>query len=173
MQADPRNPQATSLAKSRATAGSGGLILRDFLPYRIAVLARGISGSLGKKYRDLGITIPEWRLIAHLAEVGACSSGEICARTAMDKAKVNRAVIRLVAAGYVLAGISPHDRRVNVLKLTAKGQKIYERIVPIALDHESSLLAPLSQAELKELVRIIAKLQSRVDSMWTATNPAE
>jgi DNA-binding MarR family transcriptional regulator len=126
-----------------------------------------------KKYRDLGITIPEWRLIAHLAEVGTCSSGEICTRTAMDKAKVNRAVMRLVAAGLVLAGTSAQDRRVNALKLTARGQRVYEQIVPMALDHERSLLDPLSQTEIKELVRILGKLQSQVDGLWTTADPDE
>jgi DNA-binding MarR family transcriptional regulator len=158
-----------NLAKRRATARAARLTLRDFVPYRIAVLARGISVSLGRKYRDLGITIPEWRLIAHLAEVGTCSSGEICARTAMDKAKVNRAATRLVAAGLILAATSSHDRRVNVLKLTARGQKIYERIVPMALDHEKLLLTPLTGAEVKELVRILGKLQRQVDKSWPTT----
>lgn len=161
---------AVSLAKRRTAAGAVRLSLRDFVPYRIAVLARGISVSLGKKYRDLGITIPEWRLIAHLAEVGTCSSGEICARTAMDKAKVNRAVMRLVAAGLVLAGTSSRDRRVNALKLTARGQRIYEQVVPMALDHEKSLLDPLSATELKELVRILGKLQSQVNRLWTTAD---
>jgi DNA-binding MarR family transcriptional regulator len=164
---------AVSLAKRRTAAGSARLSLRDFVPYRIAVLARGVSVSLGKKYRDLDITIPEWRLIAHLAEVGSCSSGEICARTAMDKAKVNRAVMRLVAAGLVLAGTSSRDRRVNTLKLTSRGQRIYEQIVPMALDHEKSLLDPLSETELKELVRILGKLQSQVDRLWTTSDPDE
>jgi DNA-binding MarR family transcriptional regulator len=162
-----------NLAKRRTTDRSVRLMLRDFMPYRIAVLARGISASLGKKYRDLGITIPEWRLIAHLAEVGTCSSGEICARTAMDKAKVNRAVMRLVATGLILAGTSSRDRRINVLKLTARGQRIYEQIVPMALDHERSLLEPLSEAELKELVRIIGKLQAQVDRLWATAEPDE
>jgi DNA-binding MarR family transcriptional regulator len=162
-----------SLAKRRTAAGAVQLTLRDFVPYRIAVLARGVSASLGKKYRDLGITIPEWRLIAHLAEVGLCSSGEICARTSMDKAMVNRAVTRLVAAGLVLAGTSGQDRRVNVLKLTPRGQKIYERIVPLALDHEKSLLDPLSATEIKELVRILGKLQSQVDRLWAPSGSDE
>ena len=87
----------------------------------------------------------------------------------MDKAKVNRAVTRLVAAGLILAGTSSRDRRVNVLKLTARGQKIYEQIVPMALDHERSLLDPLSAAEVRELVRIIGKLQSQVDKSWPTT----
>jgi DNA-binding MarR family transcriptional regulator len=161
------------LAKRGAAAGAEQLTLRNFIPYRIAVLARVVSGSLGKKYRDLGITIPEWRLIAHLAEVGACSSGEICVRTAMDKAKVNRAVMRLVAAGLVLAGTSSTDRRVNVLKLTAQGRKIYARIVPLALDHAKSLLEPLTGAEHKELVRILGKLQAQADRLWTAVDRDE
>jgi hypothetical protein len=43
----------------------------------------------------------------------------------------------------------------------------------MALDHESSLLAPVSQTDQKELVRIIEKLQSQVDSLWTGVDPAE
>jgi DNA-binding MarR family transcriptional regulator len=161
-------------AKHRTAAGATRLTLRDFVPYRIAVLARGVSASLGRKYqRDLSITIPEWRLIAHLAEVGTCSSGDICARTAMDKAKVNRAVMRLVAAGLVLAGISSRDRRVNVLKLTPRGQRVYEKIVPMALDHERSLLEPLSEGELRELMRILGKLQSQVDKLWPTARSGE
>jgi DNA-binding MarR family transcriptional regulator len=155
-----------NVAKRRTTPRPGRLSLSEFVPYRIAVLARGISVSLGRKYRDLGITIPEWRLIAHLAEVGTCSSGEICARTAMDKAKVNRAVMRLVAAGLILAGTSSRDRRVNVLKLTARGQKVYEKIVPMALAHEEALLDTLSETEIKELTRIVGKLQAQVDKLW-------
>ena len=154
------------VVRHRATADTPRLTLHSFVPYRIAVLARGISVSLGKKYqRDLGITIPEWRLIAHLAEVGTCSSGDICARTAMDKAKVNRAVTRLVAAGLVLASTSSRDRRVNVLKLTTRGQKIYERVVPMALEHENTLLAPLSDTEMKQFMRVLEKLQSQADQL--------
>jgi DNA-binding MarR family transcriptional regulator len=143
------------------------LSLDRFLPYRLAVLAREISVALARKYQaDLGISIPEWRVIAHIAEVGTCSSGELCARTAMDKAKVNRAVTRLVAAGLVLAEISDRDRRLNVLKLTARGCRVYERVVPMALDHERALLDALSEAERRELMRIIGKLQEHVKKLW-------
>jgi DNA-binding MarR family transcriptional regulator len=160
------------LAERKHTLGSEQLSLPEFVPYRIAVLARRISGSLAKKYEQIGVSIPEWRAIAHLAEVGTCSSGEICARTAMDKAKVNRAVMRLVAAGLVLAGTSSVDRRVNTLKLTAKGRKIYEEIVPLALELESDLLEPLSRTELVEFMRTLGKLQAQV-MKWTMAESAE
>jgi DNA-binding MarR family transcriptional regulator len=128
-------------------------------------VARRIAGSLSRKYADeFNITIPEWRVIAHLAEQQACSSGEIGERTAMDKAKVNRAVTRLVASGLVLASTSTEDRRLNVLKLSRRGRDVYARIVPIALSHEASLLEALTPAEHRTLLEILVKLQRRLDS---------
>lgn len=145
--------------------GEPCLSLQDYLPYRLAVVARRIAGSLSRKYADeFNISIPEWRVIAHLAEQQVCSSGEIGARTAMDKAKVNRAVTRLVAAGLVLAGTSTEDRRLNVLTLSRRGRDVYARIVPIALKHEASLLEALTPSEHKALLGILVKLQRRLDS---------
>jgi DNA-binding MarR family transcriptional regulator len=152
--------------KSGLAEGGRQLRLQAFVPYRLAVVAREISKSLAQKYADaLGITIPEWRVIAHLAEVTSCSSGEICARTAMDKAKVNRAVTRLVALGFVLAQTSSEDRRLNVLTLSRRGRAVYERIVPMALDHEALLTDVLSPAERRALLTMLDKLQRRVESL--------
>ena len=152
-----------SAERKRALA-SKQLSLPEFVPYRIAALGRRISRSFAKKYEQVGISIPEWRAIAHLSEVGTCSSGDICLRTAMDKAKVNRVVTRLVAAGLIFAGTSSKDRRVNTLKLTAKGRKIYDEIVPLALEMQSELLKPLSRSEFTEFMRILGKLQTQVEN---------
>jgi len=135
----------------------------------LAVVAREISNSLARKYAaEFGISIPEWRVIAHLAEVERCSSGDICARTAMDKAKVNRAVTRLVAAGMVVAQTSSEDRRLNVLTLSRRGRSVYERIVPLALDHEKFLTDALSAAERASLLGILDKLHQRVQEFSDA-----
>ena len=142
------------------------LDLRQFLPYRLAVVARAIGNELGKRYsNDCGVSIPEWRVIAHMAEVGACSSGEICARTAMDKATVNRAVSRLVAAGLVLADVSKLDRRLNVLTLSARGRSVHKVIVPLALDVERQLLDVLTGEERVVVFRAIEKLGARIDDI--------
>lgn len=159
---------------SNKAAPSATLRLQQFLPYRLAVVAREISNSLAQKYaREFGISIPEWRVVAHLAEVGTCSSGEICARTAMDKAKVNRAVTRLVASGLVLAQTSTEDRRLNVLALSRRGRSVYERIVPIALEHESFLTDALSQSECATLLIVLEKLHSRVQELGEPASLAD
>jgi len=150
------------------------LSLQDYLPYRLAVVARRTAGSLSRKYAaEFDITIPEWRVIAHLAEQRACSSGEIGERTAMDKAMVNRAVTRLAASGLVLASTSTEDRRLNVLKLSRRGRDVYARIVPIALSHEASLLEALTPSEHRMLLGILVKLQRRLDSSKEFANENE
>jgi DNA-binding MarR family transcriptional regulator len=156
------------------TEDQSRLRLQNFVPYLLSVLARGISSSLAKKYaREFGISIPEWRVIAHLSEVRDASSGEICQRTAMDKATVNRAVTRLVAIGLVLAETQKRDRRLNSLALSAKGQSVYKRIVPIALEHEALVLEALSAQERAYLTRIVGKLLGRVREMQMSNEASE
>ena len=142
------------------------LNLQHFLPYRLAVVARAISNELAQRYSsDCGISPPEWRVIGHLAEVSACSSGDICQRTAMDKATVNRAVTRLVAAGLVLADVSKRDRRLNVLALSAAGKAIHRKIAPSALDVEAQLLDALDKSERDILFKAVHKLGLRIEKI--------
>ncbi len=54
---------------------------------------------------------------------------------------------RLVAAGLLLAKTSTKDRRLNILALSRRGRSGYQKIVPIALEHEAPLVALLSPAE--------------------------
>ena len=158
----------SAAAARRHTAARGEpakLRLDDFIPYRLAVVAREMSASLAQKYaHEFGISIPEWRVMAHLAEVNICSSGEICARTAMDKAKVNRAVTRLAAAGLIVAETAKSDRRLNALALSRKGQEIYRHIVPIALEVEASVTGSLTGHEREALLKILGKLQTDLDA---------
>ena len=80
------------------------LVLEDFLPYRLAVLAhktsRELSGVYGERF---GLSIPEWRILANLGRFGPLYAGELAERSSMDKPKVTRALQRLQAAGIAAA----------------------------------------------------------------------
>jgi DNA-binding MarR family transcriptional regulator len=156
----------SGMKRAVKTSAEPQLMLQQYLPYRLAVVARAISNELAQRYSDdCGISTPEWRVIAHLAAVPACSSGELCERTAMDKATVNRAVSRLVAAGHVLADVAKRDRRLNVLTLSARGKAIHKVVVPLALDVEAKLLDALSAGEQSVLFRSIEKLSRRIEDI--------
>lgn len=142
------------------------LELERFLPYRLSVAANRVSRAFAQRYQTaFGLSIPEWRVMAVLGRFAPCSSLDICERTAMDKAKVSRAVSRLVAAGLIARGAHPADQRLNRLALSRKGRSVYERIVPLALALENEVLEGLTAEERRTLDDLLSKIEERVRRM--------
>ncbi|MEM9048073.1 MAG: MarR family winged helix-turn-helix transcriptional regulator [Pseudomonadota bacterium] len=122
----------------------GRFDLEGFLPYQLAVLAARVSRDFARLYsQEFGITIPEWRVIAHIAQAGTVSVREIHARVDMDKSRISRAAGRLEAAGLVVKATSKGDRRLVALSLTKAGWALYTRIVPMAQRYETEVLSRL------------------------------
>jgi DNA-binding MarR family transcriptional regulator len=132
--------------------------LSAFLPYQLAVASSRVSKAFAERYRaEFGLTTPEWRVLAHLAQSDAVSVREIHARVDMDKSKVSRAAARLEASGLIEKRENPGDRRLLDMRLTAKGRDLIDRIVPIADAYQDEILtllgdqAPLFRAALLKL----------------------
>jgi DNA-binding MarR family transcriptional regulator len=118
--------------------------LREFLPYQLAAASERVSRDFAEIYRrEFGITIPEWRVLAHLSQEGDISVRDIEARVAMEKSKVSRVATRLEAAGYVEKRLNAGDRRLLSLSLTPKGRELMARIVPVALSYQARLIERL------------------------------
>ncbi len=156
--------QNPSAAAPEAEA-RGRLALERFLPYRISVLANTISRDVAAMYdARFGLSVPEWRVMAVLGRFEPLSAGEVAARTAMDKVRVSRAVARLLRAGLIVRAMDARDRRRSRLRLAARGLRIYEAIVPLALRVETEL-ASLTSGERRRLDRLLAKLQARAEAI--------
>lgn len=139
------------------------LDLDRFLPYLVNVAASRLSTALGAVYQErFGLSIPEWRVMAHLARHRDVSVREVYARVDMDKAKVSRAAARLEAAGLITKTVQSADKRLVALTLTRKGRALFKDIEPLALAYEASALAmfePGEEAIFRDLLhRLIAHL---------------
>jgi DNA-binding MarR family transcriptional regulator len=138
------------------------LDLEKFLPYQLSVLSNTISSAIAETYSNrYGLSIPEWRVLAVLGRFAGSSAGQVAKKTAMDKVAVSRAVSRLLAAGRIEREFADADRRRSILKMSASGMKIYQRISPVLLRYEAELLAGLSATDRRHLDRILARLISR------------
>ncbi|HYH39849.1 MAG TPA: MarR family winged helix-turn-helix transcriptional regulator [Azospirillum sp.] len=147
-------------------SGDDALELGRFLPYRLSVVSNLVSKAFARRYEAaFGLSIPEWRVMAVLGRYAPASSADICARTAMDKAKVSRAVARLVAGGLVSRKDNPQDQRQNVLTLSRKGQGVYRQIVPLARAMEREVLESLSADEVRQLDALLSKLHAKAEAM--------
>ena len=127
-----------------------GLILEDFMPYRLSVIANKISRALSSIYKDkFGLSIPEWRVLANLGRFEPMSSNQIAERGHMDKAKVSRAVASLLKSGLITRQTDPADHRMLILKMSAKGRKIYTEIAALAQNWEQEFLSHLSPEDIE------------------------
>jgi DNA-binding MarR family transcriptional regulator len=135
--------------------------LDSFLPYLLNVLASRVSLGLAAVYEErFGITVPEWRILAHLASHEEVSVREVRIRANMDKSKVSRAAATLEKAGLITKRVNLGDRRLVKLSMTRKGHRLFEQIVPLALDYERTLLSSLSAEQSEALRTVIVQLQS-------------
>lgn len=137
------------------------LILNQFTPYRIVALGHALSGALSRAYADENITIPEWRVLAVIAQEESIAARDVVRLTPMDKMKVSRAISSLESKSLAQRRVNANDRRVNEISLTQSGRSLFDRISTLALEFESTLLDGFSTEECKTLDRLLAKLGAR------------
>lgn len=139
------------------------LVLGNFFPYRLSVLAQVVSGSVAEIYTGrFELRRAEWRVLAALGEHQPMSAKEIAAYTHMEKMPVSRAITALKSRELVEQKVDERDRRYSRLSLTEEGMAMYAEIVPGVLEREKALLASLDEHELAALESVIAKLHGRV-----------
>jgi len=135
------------------------LTLANFVPYRLSVVSNAISDRVARVYKvRFGLKIPEWRVIAVVAERCSLTQAGLCEATAMDKMTVSRAVAGLLARGLLRLS-SGADRRTRMLALTPDGQALYDAVAPLALAIEAEVLRGFSDAERNTLMAFLARLE--------------
>ena len=141
------------------------LRLDDFVPYRLSYTSNLVSEAIARTYESLfGLTIPEWRLVAVIAEHDGITQAAICIRTGMDKVTVSRAAIALAARGLVSRVPSPTDRRSHDLALSDEGRTLYAQVAPKALELEKRIFGGLGVEELRTFVATLRRIDGIVGS---------
>lgn len=142
------------------------LILDQYLPYRMAVIAHLMSEGFSKRYsKEFDMNIGEWRVMANLGHVEPQSAHEIGNHSHLDKVQVSRAVARLEKKGWVQREGDTVDRRRTLLTLTVQGRSVFDQLGKMALDFEDDVGASLNAEEYAQLDRILKKLCKRAESL--------
>ncbi|HEX5776914.1 MAG TPA: MarR family winged helix-turn-helix transcriptional regulator [Caulobacteraceae bacterium] len=136
------------------------LTLDEYLPYRLSIASNAVSKLIARAYEDrFGLTIPQWRLMAVLAEKPLTQQA-IVARTAMDKVTVSRAAQGLVNRHLVGRAAHEADGRSHILALTEQGRELHAEIAPLALAYEAALLSGLTPGEAETLKRLLMRVET-------------
>ena len=142
------------------------LRLDKFLPYQLSVTSNAVSSAIARTYEVLfGLRVPEWRLIAVLAEQEGVTQQALVARTEMDKMTVSRAAQALVKRGLVTRVPHGRDKRSHTLALSEEGRALYAQIAPKALELEEKLLKQFGAREVEQLKKTLAKLKAATSAL--------
>jgi DNA-binding MarR family transcriptional regulator len=145
---------------SKQEADESGLVLADFLPYRVVALGHLISRRLSRAYEGENLTIPEWRVLAVISQADAMAARDVVALTPMDKMAVSRAVASLEAKGLVERRTDARDRRVAALVLSPEGRAMFARVARLAKAYEERLLSVFSPEERETFKRSLSRLEA-------------
>jgi DNA-binding MarR family transcriptional regulator len=142
------------------------LRLDEFLPFRLSYTSNLVSETVAQIYIALfDLRIPEWRIIAVVAEHDGISQQAIGARTRMDKVTVSRAAIALTGRGLLERAANPDDKRSHLLVLSAAGRALYADVAPKALEVERSIFAAFEGTELEAFRATLRRIDAVVAGM--------
>jgi DNA-binding MarR family transcriptional regulator len=146
------------------------LDLFRFTPFRLNRLAAEVSMALSSEYQErYGLDIPEWRVLATLGfRNGACSAQYISDCTRTHKSTISRAVTALMRRQIVERVENEEDRREFALRLTRRGKRLYQELIPRLLRREQEILACLSARERKELASLLGKIEKSLALVQTS-----
>ena len=152
-----QGPNAPRPAAMRLRSSS-----KDFLPYRLNVVASLTSQALSRIYAErYGIGVPEWRVLVTLGQYGVMTGKQIGAHSHMHKTKVSRAVAQLEKRKLLARRVNRADLREAFLSLTPAGRAIYEDLAPIALQFAKRLSEVVEPADRAAFDRAVKQLTER------------
>lgn len=139
------------------------LDLNRHIATKVSIFANRLSRSASRFYRmEYGIGIVEWRLMMFIGHATETRANRICIATDLDKGAVSRSLGVLERMGIVSIREDGTDSRRNKVALTGKGRALHDRLVPIALERQSELVADLTQTEVQAFIDAIDRLQAKV-----------
>jgi DNA-binding MarR family transcriptional regulator len=131
---------------------------RDYLPYRITLLAKLFDRWNTRLLQESsGLSVAEWRVLAQLSNASPASVRQLAEQAWVDRAEVSRAAASLERSGYVERRNNPKDRRSPLLYCSELGRALARRVSPVRHDFHKSMTDLLSdeQAEVFERAMLL------------------
>ena len=137
------------------------LRLETFIPYRLMTAAEKVSLGFSKIYKEkYGLSRPEWRVLASLAQLGPTTATDIGGHSSMYKTKVSRAVRELEQRKWLMRVTNDKDRRFEQLQLTKTGRANFSKLAALAHAYQANLLQTLGKQSGLRLMELLDQLDA-------------
>jgi DNA-binding MarR family transcriptional regulator len=137
----------------------------DYLPYLInrvgwALALEFVQGPLARDRLNIAM----WRALAVLSNGGAQRQIDVATKTSIDVSTLSRAATRLAKMGLVTRTRSAKSSREVIVRLTARGRAVLDRIIPAALAAERDSIKGLSARDLEVVRRCLHRMYENIST---------
>lgn len=145
-----------------------GLPLSEFLPYLLNQIANRMNTDLRAQIRRMGLSVPQWRVLAVLQAGYGNRIGDLSRHTIIEQSTLSRVIDQMVRDGLVERQSPAHDNRVVEVHMTGHGQAVFQQVLPIALAHYRHAIKGLTRQEQASLVHLLHKVLGNVQDRFRA-----
>jgi DNA-binding MarR family transcriptional regulator len=118
--------------------------------YFSQILARR-TRAINARLRPHGVDYTRWRVLAVLQEHSGATMGRLADLTSVDRTTLTRTLGLMEKAGLVTRRERKNDRRSLAISLTAKGRRMFARILPLTLAETDRAVTGFSSEEIGTL----------------------
>lgn len=118
-----------------------------------------------RELKPYGLTLTEWRICSALHHQPDQRLAELAAHTSAEPSTLSRTVDGLLQRGLVSRGRSDADARALALRLTAEGDALTQRIIPLAQLYERVALAGMGAAQVDQLKQMLRRIHENMEAL--------
>jgi MarR family transcriptional regulator, 2-MHQ and catechol-resistance regulon repressor len=128
----------------------------------LAECLQGFERFSGESVRRSGLTHAQFDIIATLGNTPGMTYKELGDKTLITKGTLTGVIERLESKGLVLRTRCLDDKRSFYVALTDEGQKMFDDVFPVVVEHGRQLFATYSDADFDAMDRILSKLKQHI-----------
>jgi MarR family 2-MHQ and catechol resistance regulon transcriptional repressor len=126
-----------------------------------------VAANSARKVGAYGITRAGFSVLMILSrsQVKACKQNEISQLMLVSRANITGLVDSLVHLGLVERANDPHDRRVNLIRIMPKGEKLLEDLLPGYYKYMQEICSVFTLEEKKKFCDLLTRLRGRINEI--------
>ncbi|MFZ1742312.1 MAG: MarR family transcriptional regulator, partial [Pontixanthobacter sp.] len=134
------------------------------LGYLISDTGRILRKAFDKRARRVGITRPQWRVLARLNREPGINQAPLAALLEVEPITLTRMIDRLQQAGMVERRNDPNDRRAWCLYLTEKAEPVLAQMQELADELHHDMMAGMQPNSGAQLTGLLTSLRDNLQA---------
>lgn len=136
----------------------------SYLLYLLAAVSDRASAEFHARARGAGLRVPEWRVLACLADEDGAMVTRLARLALMEQSRLTRIIDQMADRGLVSRRSDPEDRRRVRVFLSDDGRDLALRLIEDAREHEMRLLDALGGEDAERIKSILTALLAELDA---------